>query len=373
MEAPDLTPATCNSEADRVAQRLLHLQPRPFLPRPYPHSLLMSPHAHAIIADFRWEDYFAWYPDVAAKVDGPEAARRHFVYSGYVEGRLHNARIARFLNPAFYRARYPELLLDSDAAALRHYCYAGYYERRIPNADTEYLCAADLHIFQLGKVGSNAIARQLEGHHQGKVLHLHWLTDLALAYSQCPLSYAEVLHWQKPVRLRVISAVREVVSRVVAGYLEFLDSIEGCGPEEMAAEKVLEDINVSFWSDADNILRWFDHAYFCGLDVYASPFSHETGHVVIEHPQLSLFLYRQENLQGLDGALGQFLGLDEFRLGRDNTGAQKKYAAAYAALQQRFVVPEEVLDALYASAYMRHFYSDAERARFHNYWRKPRE
>jgi len=350
----------------------LRLRPRVLDLPPVPFNLLMNPHAHEVLADFRWQDYLERYPDLAARLPNEEAARKHFIYSGYIEGRLHSNRLARFVNGEFYRDRYPQLNLKSDAAAQLHYCHAGYYERLIPNADTQWLCDADLHIFQSGKVGSNSIARAIAGGYDGGALHLHWLTDIATAYPQCPLSYREIFLREKKRRLRVISGVREIVSRVLAGHLQYLDTIEKADVAAMGAEKVLAQIGVSFWTDAAVILNWFDHQYFSGLDIYATPFDHAAGHVRIEHERFSLLVYRQEDLARMDGPLGAFLSIDNFSLGHENAAQAKGYAEAYAALQARLVVPEDVLSQLYRSRYMTHFYSEEERARFFEHWRKPR-
>lgn len=357
---------------DAALNQELRVCPKPLDLPPAPHSLLMNPHACEILADFRWQDYLGRYPDLAEHLPDEDAARKHFVYTGYAEGRLHSNRLARFVDGPFYRQRYPELGIASDAGAQRHYCHAGHYERRIPNADTQWLCDADLHIFQLGKVGSNSIAHALAGRYGGKALHLHWLTDIPMSYPRCPFSYREVFLREKPRRMRVISGVREIVSRVLAGYLQYLDSVARWGESEMGAERILELMNIAFLTDADLILNWFDHQYFTGLDVYQTPFDHAAGHTVIDHERFSLLIYRQEDLGRMEAPLGAFLDIEEFSLGRENAARTKAYARSYAALQARFVVPEEVLSDLYRSRYMRHFYTDAERQRFFDYWRKPR-
>ena len=45
----------------------------------------------------------------------------------------------------------------------------------------------------------------------------------------------------------------------------------------------------------------------------------------------------------------------------DNDGARKSYAALYRRICDEFRLPAHLLTELYDSAFMRHFYSDAER------------
>lgn len=293
------------------------------------------------------------------------------VYTGYRERRLFDPDRCKRLDPDYYRRRYPELGLESDADAQFHYCYAGYYENRFANADTEWMYNAGLHIFQFGKVGSHAIAAALEGRLPDGVVHLHWLPDMALQYPACSLSYAHILGHPRPKPVRVISAGRELVSRVISGAFQYLQTLRASdgNVDEMRVINHLED---TFLYDCDVITGWFDHKFFCGLDIYAHSFDHERGYVRIRNDTVDLFLYRQENLQHLEGPLAEFLDLSGFRLQRTNAAENKSYDAAYRELMRRFVVPRQVLKELYATPYMRFFFTEEDRDRYLAYWSSPR-
>ena len=75
---------------DAALNQELRVCPKPLDLPPAPHSLLMNPHACEILADFRWQDYLGRYPDLAEHLPDEDAARKHFVYTGYAEGRLHS-------------------------------------------------------------------------------------------------------------------------------------------------------------------------------------------------------------------------------------------------------------------------------------------
>lgn len=333
-------------------------------------TLLHNPHAAQILRDFHWYEYMRANPDLHFATH--EDARRHFVTQGYDERRLMDLDRCLPLVPSYYCKRYPELNLASDAAAQVHYSYAGYYEGRFANADTEWLCNTNLHIFQFGKVGSHSIAAALEGRSEQRVLHLHWPTDLALNYPYCSVSYRQIVHHPRQQALRVISASREIVSRVLSGAFQYLSTngLDSSGVIDMG--RVNDYLEKSFFNDCEVIAGWFEHQFYCGLDIYDHPFNHQQGHVRISHPIVDLFLYRVEDLPRLDSPLAEFLGMPGFRVQRKNVGGEKSYNKAYQQLMATYVVPQRVLDELYATRYMRHFYSDEERDRFREHWSHPR-
>jgi len=333
-------------------------------------TLLQNPWAEAILRDFRWHEYMRAQPDLA--FESEQEARWHLVYNGYREGRLFDQDRCNVLDPGYYRRRYPELLLESDDKAQFHYCYAGYYENRFANADTEWMYNADLHIYQPGKVGSYSIAAGLEKEgYPCPVVHLHWLSDMALLYPQCSMAYAHILGHARDKPVRVISAAREVVSRVISGAFQYLDTMR-TSAGSLDVERIVAHLEDTFLHDCDVITGWFDHQFFCGLDIYAHRFDHERGYIRFGNETVDLFLYRQENLASLEHPLADFIGLPNFRLKRSNDAADKGYNAAYRALMDNFLVPRTVLESLYETRYMRFFFSDTERARLLDYWTSPR-
>lgn len=333
-------------------------------------TLLQNPHAAEILRDFHWHEYMRANRDLYFRTH--EEARRHFVTQGYDEHRLIDLDRCLPLVPTYYCERYPELNLAADAAAQVHYSYAGYYEGRFANADTEWLCNTDLHIFQLGKVGSHSIAAALEGGSRLRVLHLHWPTDMGLYYPYCSVSYRQIVQHPRHRPLRIISASREIVSRVLSGAFQYLstDGVDASGVLDMG--RVNAHLENSFRNDSKIIANWFDHQFYCGLDIYAHSFDHQHGYIRISHPTVELFLYRVEDLPRLDAALAEFLEIPGFCVQRQNAGAEKEYNEAYRQLMASYTVPRAVLEELYATNYMRYFYTDDERARFLEYWSRPR-
>lgn len=333
-------------------------------------TLFLNPHAAIVMRDFRWRDYRQLNPDMV--FDAELQARKHFVYQGYNQGRLMDAERLRRLDASFYRNYYPELRLRNDWEARVHYSYAGYYEGRIANTVDQWLCGTTLHIFQPGKVGSHAISAAIDGRYPGGALHLHWPTDLPLNFPWSTLTYPSVVNRPRLRRLRVISAARDVVSYVLSGAFQYLSTVALDWGGRLNAEVVRAYLNASFEHNCKVLENWFNHQFYCGMDIYAHSFDVERGFVCLENDVIELFLYRVENLSGLDLEVGRFLDINGFHLQRKNTAASKAYWRDYCDLFDHYVVPRPQLERLYSSRYMRHFYTDEERSRQMERWSKPR-
>ena len=347
---------------DRSEPLSIDRRPPP-LPPPELPTFYQFPFSGNIIRDFRWREYLAANPDVAEAGGGEAEAFAHFFHQGYYERRIFDPKRLDGFDPGFYRKRYPELALTSDAAAQVHYCYQGWYEQRVPNSDSAWLSDARLHVYQMGKVGSHSIADALlASGYEGGVVHAHWMTDIMTAFPGNRLCYSRILVHDRDEPVRVISATREIVSWTLSTLFQY----HGDRMLNAADAKVL--IEERFWNQCKNVLQWFDHQYYCGLDVYAHPFNSEEGYTRIRHPGMDLMIYRQEDLPRLDKPIADFLGLPELRFRARNVGGSKAYSSIYASILRNTRLPAALLDEIYDTPFMRHFYSDAERDKARARW-----
>jgi hypothetical protein len=329
-------------------------------------TIFQNPFAGSILRDFCWRQYMSAQPDLTFA--SADEALQHLVYTGYCQGRVCFPDRCKLLDPDYYRRRYPELKLDTDARTQFHYCYIGYYENRLANAETEWLFNADLHVYQQGKVGSHAIAAALEGRYQGSVLHMHWPTDIALYYPHCSLTYAYILGHARETPVKVISGARELVSRAVSGAFQYLDTLAPGEADPRDAAQVIAHLEDTFLHDCDVVAGWFDHHFFCNLDIYEHQFDHQRGFVELSNDTVRLFLYRYDKFHAIERDLGQFVGLPELKLAQINVGKNKSYSVAYKEVMENLVIPRQLLKSLYDTRYMRFFFTDVERERLIDYW-----
>jgi putative capsular polysaccharide synthesis protein len=295
---------------------------------------------------------------------------KHFVETGWLEKRSYSGFILTFLEPDFYRNRYPELALKDTDEATRHWMYEGFYEGRIPNSVTNDLLESDIHLFQFGKVGSKSIEAALyAGGYQKLVPHLHWPNQIITTYPNCIFSYEEIVNFSPRKRLSFISGVRDPFERMISGYFQTNLGDNGGEPSEETVHainaKVLEDF---FGREQISlILDWFDHKFFRDVDVFAQEFDKRAGYVAIEKNDARVFLYRLDKFSSLEQPLTEFTGMN-IRLERTNVAVNKAYSRLYAAVMASLRFPAERVNRVLSSRLVTHFYTEPEIERMRERW-----
>ena len=108
-------------------------------------------------------------------------------------------------------------------------------------------------------------------------------------------------------------------------------------------------------------LTWFQthFAPTIDIDVFNAPFDTARGYATFSNDFADVLLLRFESLSRLTEVIGDFVGIENFRMERENVSASKDYAADIrAALQD--AIPGWLRKELYASRYSRHFgYADS--------------
>lgn len=298
-----------------------------------------------------------------------EQLYKHFIETGWVEGRSYSRYLQAFIDPAFYRSHYPELALTSPKDAVRHWMYDGYYEGRIPNCVTRDIMESEFHLFQFGKVGSKSIKQALRAAgHTRAIVHVHWPSDMLTSYPDCLLSYREVIARDPEKLIKFITGVRDPFERFISGYFQSHPNVTEAGTMKSAAE-IRDAIVKSYFTlgQADWILEWFAHGFFRGIDVYSSEFDRSAGYTVIEQNHAKVFLYRMENLPRLEEPLSQFAGLP-LRLERVNTATDKAYSALYRHVVATLLFPKSDVERVLDSRFVRHFYDGQEIERMRQRW-----
>lgn len=289
----------------------------------------------------------------------------HFVTRGWKEGRSFNRVLHAFLDPDFYMRRYPELGLQRSADAVRHWMYEGAYEGRVPNWGTDRVVESDIHLFQFGKVGSKAIEHAIySAGYDRLVLHLHWPGDLIKTHADCFYSYGEVISLASHRRLRFVTGVRDPIERAISGYFQtHADKIAGYTPERIEDDIVTAVVG----EQMKNLLSWFEHGFFSGLDVFAFPFDKERGYTIIDQPPIALFLYRLDRLPELALPLSTFLDLG-LSLRRVNCATDKHYSYTYQEMLRSLRFPRAVVQRILESRLVSHFFDRGQIQKMYDRW-----
>lgn len=213
-------------------------------------------------------------------------------------------------------------------------------------------------VYQLGKVGSKAVRGAL--HAAGvTTFHMH---RPELAAEQLRLS-REGGH-----SVLIITGCRDLLARNISAFFENMSNPKR--PEIMVGEaaevlamtpgQLIDAFNARHPAILVAAFGWFrKFEDVTGVDVFASPFPHADGFTIIDGP-LPVAIYRQENLPAVHERICTALGLGHRPLQPVNVGVQKPYAALYRGFLESYRPGEATLDAIYGSAFMRHFYSSDE-------------
>jgi len=319
--------------------KLIAIEPRPTL-----HALIK----HFDVDFYKNFEHHEGKSDLAHMTN--EEALIHFLRRGKLEGRAYNKWLYSFIDPAFYVTRYPELKLESVQDVVRHWMYIGAFQKLVPNQITQDLIDADIHLFNMGKVGSKSIAASLkEAGYKKLIPHLHWPDNLAFSYEHSFYDYAEIINYDTSKPLTFISGVRDPVERVISGYFQSLG--------ESQAQKDISDevLQQKLTSDISKITGWFDHGYFSKIDIYDYPFDKKLGYSIIKKNNITIFLYRLDCIKKCWEPLSALTGLN---LGEkyENISSSKECAPKLKSFLANKKLARVLWENAIDSKYMKHFF-----------------
>jgi hypothetical protein len=174
---------------------------------------------------------------------------------------------------------------------------------------------------------------------------------------------------------KIISPVREPVARNVGTFFHNLGEFVPDWRERHAAGKLSQAFLRRTFLEIESIHQapelWFDAQLkpVFGIDVYASPFPHDSGYKTYwSKPRTPLLVIRLEDMDRVAAeAMHEFLALDGFEIVRSNVGEEKDYADLYRKFKA-LPLPRAYVEKMYASRYARHFYTPEELQRFFQQW-----
>lgn len=305
-------------------------------------------------------------------------------------GKLANMALARLAQQNYYSAK-------------------AYYHHKLHRSTLEAK-EPPLLIYQMGKVGSSSVQASLKALNLDMpIYHPHFLTqDFMDLYEQKRKKYfgtnriSELKHiWQcqylsKQIekglngkKWRAVTLVREPIARNISAFFETLEVEVLSETQFKLTADIRSTYNFEITVQLDDVeelieifLREFDHetplVFFdreikgvLGVDVFATEFPDSIGYKIYEGAEVDVLLIRLENLtECARDAFKEFLNVEDFSLTNTNIGSEKDYAPIYKKLKDSIRLPDSYIDEMYTSKYTRHFYSEAEIARFETRWRR---
>lgn len=228
-------------------------------------------------------------------------------------------------------------------------------------------------IYQMGKVASSSIWNSLKHIKKINAIHVHRMNpeNINNIREECLRHNAAVPNddiglylfnnlIKKKTRTKIITMIREPISRNLSAYFQNMDSIENTKNyhQKQATNKIIN----SFLSNYNhNVpLTWFDIEMKAttGIDIYNHEFPKTIGYQVINlEPFQLLLMYHDLDDSIKQDVISDFIGVDNFRLYRENESNKKNYASKYKSVLEKIILPNGYIDLMLDSKYTKHFYS----------------
>jgi len=242
-------------------------------------------------------------------------------------------------------------------------------------------------IYSMGKTGTTSLTEAIEAATGRPTLKVHSLNKVRLdfeiqrALAADPRAHAR-FQWRSDVLRRyivssrrrqweLVSVVRDPIARAVSAYFFGLRTDRKTAavrsPADVANDaRAVEALIRRITLDRD----WFveELQQLTGFDIYSARFPIEQGYQIVEHGRFRILLLRTEDLPATaPTAAAEFLGVSgPLELPRSNAGAGADHAYESFIDSHRF--PNDLVDAVYATPMMRHFYDAGQLDRFRARW-----
>ena len=233
-------------------------------------------------------------------------------------------------------------------------------------------------IYTMGKVGSTTLYSTLwEKVPHNSLYHVHFLSERGMKkreeFSRNPdvtqddRALASYIENNPHKRLKIITLVREPLSRDISDLFQCLHIYF---PNKKVDE--ISEVDLRGKLASNNFaftLEWFDEEFkpYLKYDIYNIPFDKEKGYKIYTHETADILLIRLEDLSRCyREALYEFVGIDFPELINVNLTDNKDSAQLNKEFKRHLKLDKKLLEELYASKFVRHFYSDREITQFIN-------
>lgn len=178
---------------------------------------------------------------------------------------------------------------------------------------------------------------------------------------------------------KIITLVREPIARMLS---DFYFGIQSRYPEatdykgNIILKKSMDIFKKNlrrFDESKDMTSKWFDNEFkeVIGIDVYDYPFDHEKGYTIIKAGNIEVLIIKLEELDKcFISAMSDFLGIQNARMTRKNTGNEKNYSHIYKKALKSILIDNSICQRIYSAKFVRHFYSQEEIGNFAKKWSK---
>lgn len=239
-------------------------------------------------------------------------------------------------------------------------------------------------VFTMAKVGSSSVYQSIKKQANMPCFHIHSLStsEVEDGVAICrengiyPGSRSPVFALHKHVfeqqkTYKTISLFRDPIGRNLSAFFDAFELYMGVSATNFKGS--LQDIEAVFYKKLDHSYckDWFDVQcnQGTGINVYEYTFPKEKGHTVISGDATKMLLLNSALNDEIKASLiGNFCGIDAFKLKNTNVTENKKEAGLYFEFKSYVKFPKTYLESQLESKYARHFFSDEEIASLYRKW-----
>ncbi len=241
-------------------------------------------------------------------------------------------------------------------------------------------------IYTMGKVASMSVLDAVTGRlPHVPVFAMHYLSEANLRRQEEQLGNSA--HWDNQLyrkihtlharkirnciakhpqnHIRIITLVREPLNQIISQIFQQLNLHDIESLKRMTAGNRQVDY--------DYPANWCcnELAAFSGIDILNEPFNPHKGYAIYHKDNFSVLVIRFEDINRVfQEAMSSYSGVGRWLLREKNKAENKQYANEYKAFKRELEIESAVLDKVYSSPFVQHFYTEEEIQRFREKWEK---
>ena len=253
-----------------------------------------------------------------------------------------------------------------------------------------------VHIIQPGKVGSSTIFHSFQKR-QIPCTQLHrfffFKEDGGENTSKKDVYYCQKIFAElKKKGMKIIVTVRDPIARDISAFWcliheliyskvaepdlifffkKFLQEVYGpLGDSELISfEPRYKKSRVKFGDQGEWFRETIEEHF--NIDVFSYPFDKDKGYTIIRQDNIQMLVLQMEKMNQLESIIGDFVGVEDFKLENTNEARSMPYYAAYQEFREKVELPRDYIERCYGKdSFIHHFYSEADQAKFLAKWEK---
>lgn len=154
-------------------------------------------------------------------------------------------------------------------------------------------------------------------------------------------------------RIKIVTIVREPLSQIISQIFQQLNLYD----IEQLRHLILDTPHIDYSYPES----WCSEELqsFSGVDILEESFDRERGYSIYSNDRCDLLVIRFDAIGDIfNQAMEELSSIPNWELSRVNISSNKRYSSQYRSFKSELTVDPELIDRLYQSQYMRHFYTD---------------